>query len=49
MVHEKSSTSGNTEFSVVVADRFLVNTRGRGADLNTLESGVGSLNLGGWR
>ena len=46
MVHEKSSKSGSNEFSVVVADRFLVNTRGRGVDLNTLKSGVGSLNLG---
>lgn len=46
MVHEKSSKSGSNEFSVVVADRFLVNTRGRGVDLDTLKSGVAALNLG---
>jgi len=46
MIHEKSSKSGGNEFSVVVADRFLVNTRGRGVDVNTLRSGVAALNLG---
>jgi hypothetical protein len=46
MIHEKSSKSGSNEFSVVVAERFLVNTRGRGVDVNTLKAGVASLNLG---
>jgi hypothetical protein len=46
MIHEKSSKSGSNEFSVVVADRFLVNTRGRGVDVNTLKAGVAALNLG---
>ncbi len=46
MVHEKASKSGDNEFSVVVGDRFLVNTRGRGVDVNTLKAGVAALNLG---
>jgi hypothetical protein len=46
MIHEKSSKSGSNEFSVVVGDRFLVNTRGRGVDVETLKAGVAALNLG---
>jgi hypothetical protein len=46
MVHERSSKSGSNEFSVVVGERFLVNTRGRGVDLDTLKSGVAALDLG---
>jgi hypothetical protein len=46
MVHEKvSKTGGTNEFSMVVADRFMVNASGRGVDINQLKNAVSGLNL----
>ena len=46
MIHEKiSKTGGTNEFSMVVADRFMVNTTGRGVDINELKNAVAGLNL----
>lgn len=46
LVHEKSIKSGGGEYSVVIADRFMVEAKSRSVDLNTLKSAVGSLDLG---
>lgn len=46
LVREKSSKSGGGEYSVVVADRFMVEARSSSVDLGTLKSAVGSLDLG---
>ena len=45
-MHEKSNKSGGGEYSVVIADRFMVDATSSSLDLNTLKSGVGSLDLG---
>ena len=46
MVHEKSRKSGGGEYSVVIADRFMVEAKSSSVDLDTLKSAVGSLDLG---
>jgi hypothetical protein len=47
MVHEEVSKSGGSnKYVVVLADRFVVSASGTGVDINTLKSGVGSLDLG---
>jgi len=47
MIHEEvSKRGGRNKFAVVLADRFVVSARGDGVDINTLKSGVGSLDLG---
>ena len=47
LVHEEvSKTGGRNKFSVVLADRFVVSAEGRGVDIDTLKSGVASLDLG---
>lgn len=46
LVHEKSRKSGGGEYSVVVADRFMVEAKSGSVDLNTLKSAVASLDLG---
>jgi MFS family permease len=46
LVHEKvSKTGGENEFTVVLANRFVVTTRGN-TDIGTLKSSVASLDLG---
>jgi hypothetical protein len=45
MVHEKSTQSGNNEFSIVIAERFMVKTTGQGVDINTLKNAVMALDL----
>ena len=46
MVHEEySKQGGEAEFTVVVADRFVVSARGRGFPIEALRSAVGSLDL----
>jgi hypothetical protein len=46
LVHEKSRKSGGGEYSVVIADRFMVDAKSSSVDLATLRSAVGSLDLG---
>lgn len=46
LVHEKSSKSGNSEYGIVLGDRFVVSARGDGVDLNALKAAVASLDLG---
>jgi len=46
LVHEKSIKSGGGEYSVVIADRFMVDAKSSSVDVNTLKSAVGSLDLG---
>ena len=46
LVREKSRKSGGGEYSVVVADRFMVEARSSNVDLGSLKSAVGSLDLG---
>lgn len=46
LVHEKSRKSGGGEYSVVIADRFMVEAKSSSVDMNTLKSAVGSLDLG---
>jgi hypothetical protein len=46
LVHEKSRKSGGGEYSVVIADRFMVDAKSSSVDLATLKSAVGSLDLG---
>lgn len=46
LVHEKSIKSGGGEYSVVIADRFMVEAKSSSVDVNTLKSAVGSLDLG---
>jgi hypothetical protein len=46
MVHEEvSKRGGRNTYAVVLADRFVVSAKGTGVDINTLKSGVGSLDL----
>jgi hypothetical protein len=46
LVHERvSKTGGDNEFSLVLADRFIVKAVGSGVDLATLKGGVSGLNL----
>jgi hypothetical protein len=46
LVHEKvSKTGGDNEFTIVLANRFVVSTHGN-ADIGTLKSSVASLDLG---
>jgi len=46
MVHEEvSKTGGDNEYTVVLADRFIVSARGQGVAIDTLRSAVGSLDL----
>ena len=48
LTHEKvSKTGGPNEFGVVLGDRFVVQTTGRGVDLDGLKSAVSSLDLAG--
>ena len=46
LVHEKSNKSGGGEYSVVIADRFMVEAKSSSVDVNALKSAVGSLDLG---
>jgi hypothetical protein len=47
LVHEKLSKNGGTnEFSVVLADRFVVSASGRGVGLSDLKQAVSGLDLG---
>ncbi len=47
LVHEEVSKSGGrNKLSVVLANRFVVSASGRGVDIDTLKSAVGSLDLG---
>jgi hypothetical protein len=47
MVHEEySRQGGEAEFTVVLAERFVVSARGRGVPIDALRSAVGSLDLG---
>ena len=43
---QQSKRQGTNAFSLILADRFMVQAEGRGVDLGTLKSGVGSLDLG---
>ena len=45
MVHEKSKKSGGGEYSVVIAERYMVEAKSGSVDLSTLRSAVGSLDL----
>ena len=46
LVHERmSKKGGDNEYSVVVAERFVVKAVGTGVDLNGLKTGVNNLNL----
>jgi hypothetical protein len=42
---EVSKRGGTNHYSVILADRFVVSADGQGVDINTLKSGVGSLDL----
>ena len=47
MVHEEvSKKGGQNQYTVVLADRFVVNAEGEGVDIGTLKSAVNSLDLG---
>lgn len=47
VVHEEvSKRGGNNKYAVVLADRFIVSASGTGVDINTLKSGVASLDIG---
>ena len=46
LVHEKSTKSGGGEYSVVIAERFMVEAKSSNVDLNTLKTAVSSLDLG---
>jgi hypothetical protein len=45
LVHEKSSKSGDSEFSIVVGNRFIVSASGRGVDLDELKTAASGLDL----
>jgi len=47
LVHEKVSRGGASEFSIVLADRFVVEARGNGVTLPELKSAVAGLDLRG--
>ena len=47
MVHEEvSKKGGQNQYTVVLADRFVVNAEGQGVDIDALKSAVNSLDLG---
>jgi hypothetical protein len=47
IVHEEiAKRGGSNKYSVVLNDRFVVSASGTGVDLNTLKSGVSSLDIG---
>ena len=47
MVHEQISKKGGTnEYSVILADRFVVTGRGQGVDFDAVKGAVNSLDLG---
>jgi hypothetical protein len=48
LVHERQSKreGGTNEYSIILADRFVVNARGNGISLAELKSAVGGLDLG---
>ena len=46
MVHERSGKDGSSEYTLVLAERFLVSAKGQHVDLNTLKGAVSSLDLG---
>jgi hypothetical protein len=47
MVHEEiSKRGGPNNYSVILAERFVVSAKGRGVDFNTVKSAVNSLDLG---
>ena len=46
LVHESSRKSGGGEYSVVIAERFMVAAKSSNVDLATLKSAVNSLDLG---
>ena len=48
LIHERGSKhpGGGGEFTVVLADRFIVSAKGRGVDLPELKSAVAGLDLG---
>ena len=46
LIHEEvSKRGGANKYSIVLGERFVVSAEGRGVDLNTLKSGVASLDL----
>jgi hypothetical protein len=46
LVHTQvSKTGGTNEFAIVLGDRFVVNAKGDGVDINTLRTAVSGLNL----
>lgn len=45
MVHEKSSKNGDNEFSIVIAERFMLSAKAQGIDTAALKDGVMGLNL----
>jgi hypothetical protein len=46
MVHEQvDKHGGSNEYTVVVAQRFIVSAKGQGVDIDTLKSGVGAVDL----
>ena len=46
LVNEKTRKSGGGEYSVVIAERFMVEAKSSNVDLSTLKSAVGSIDLG---
>ena len=46
LVHEKSRKDGNSEYTVVLGERFIVTAKGRGVDVKTLKGAVSKLDLG---
>lgn len=47
MIHEEvSKKGGRNQYTVVLADRFVVNAEGEGVDIATLKSAVNSIDLG---
>ena len=48
LVHEEWNKSGNGEYTLIIADRFVVVAKGNGlSDINALKSAVSSVNLAG--
>jgi hypothetical protein len=46
MVHEEySKRGGDSKYTVVLGDRFVVSARGQGVPIDALKSSVGSLDL----
>ena len=43
---EISKRGGSNEYSVILADRFMVSAEGQGVDIGTLKKAVGALDLG---